>query len=592
MNRSNTDKVRAAGKAIKGDIKGAKDTWKKSERRANYIDKAARQIHDKDIAEFKAKKKDKTKMTEQERIIRERRLYEIRAGKLIEAHRKVLKEGKKMLTENCWAFPRGADGLKRLKSIMSQPIPASAADRVLYDIIGDDKLFDDINEFEDNAPTRDVRGDVCRRIVKMIEDGGFNFEDDYRDEIYNFARTACKKLDNLATRPAMESNEKKVAERTQTRGRPSKRPTRVKTPSKEKMIEKEKLDELSTKTLNNYVKKADVDNRRSDKKIDKKLRKNYGHQYKHPEQHPIGGTPTDPEWVERTKSINNLQKKIRKRRQGISTAYNKLGKDNLNELSSKKMRDYSSVARRDKEDSQLAAGLTKSPERKKEYQNDLRKRTAGLKMANKKMANEENRVWGGDGVAGDDSRKPLARTKKDLKSRSSSNVSIRKRTNRPKKVREDHESRENMYSNDKNGCSESLRDIGLRMRACTHLRDEYWVAQDQDYNYYLVDIDGGYVEKKSQEEVQKYLRDKESKSQNDKVNESENFDLMSEEEQLKCVYKDPGCIKNIDAPSEKVMLIAVRRKPSVIKFIKNPTTRVKAEYRLSENVSEPMKKKL
>ena len=69
------------------------------------------------------------------------------------------------ITEGTWALPDSQEQMAKLKELMSEPLPCGPdgeyATEQLYDLIGDDELFDDISVLADRDPNAD-----CREIVK------------------------------------------------------------------------------------------------------------------------------------------------------------------------------------------------------------------------------------------------------------------------------------------------------------------------------------------------------------------------------------------------------------------------------------------
>ena len=65
------------------------------------------------------------------------------------------------ITEGTWAIPDTPESMERLKEILSQELPvgvdATNATEVLYDIIGDDELFDALGVLADEYPEADAR---------------------------------------------------------------------------------------------------------------------------------------------------------------------------------------------------------------------------------------------------------------------------------------------------------------------------------------------------------------------------------------------------------------------------------------------------
>jgi len=78
------------------------------------------------------------------------------------------------LTEGTWAFPDTDDQIKVLKDIMSTELPvgidATNATEVLYDVLGDDKLFDALGKLADENPDADARD----TITDFLKDQGYN----------------------------------------------------------------------------------------------------------------------------------------------------------------------------------------------------------------------------------------------------------------------------------------------------------------------------------------------------------------------------------------------------------------------------------
>ena len=75
----------------------------------------------------------------------------------------LLFEGK-TLNEGTWSFPEDLEQVNQLKVLLSKPLPKEKAEDVLYDLIGDDELFDDIEEAE---PGSDVRYLVKARLKEL-----------------------------------------------------------------------------------------------------------------------------------------------------------------------------------------------------------------------------------------------------------------------------------------------------------------------------------------------------------------------------------------------------------------------------------------
>jgi hypothetical protein len=77
------------------------------------------------------------------------------------------------ITEGTWAIPDSPETLEKLKEILSNELPvgvdATNATEVLYDIIGDDTLFDNLGELASENPEADARD----AIIDWMNTNGF-----------------------------------------------------------------------------------------------------------------------------------------------------------------------------------------------------------------------------------------------------------------------------------------------------------------------------------------------------------------------------------------------------------------------------------
>ena len=75
------------------------------------------------------------------------------------------------IMEGTWALPETAEDMARLQELMSKPLPCGPdgeyASEQLYDLIGDDSLFDDIGELADKDPDADCRELVMARAQEL-----------------------------------------------------------------------------------------------------------------------------------------------------------------------------------------------------------------------------------------------------------------------------------------------------------------------------------------------------------------------------------------------------------------------------------------
>lgn len=78
---------------------------------------------------------------------------------------------KNTLFEGTWAAPQTEKQALKLQALMQNPLPAGQATNVLYHLIGDDELFDNINEIEDkDGPGADVRYIIASRLKNWLDE--------------------------------------------------------------------------------------------------------------------------------------------------------------------------------------------------------------------------------------------------------------------------------------------------------------------------------------------------------------------------------------------------------------------------------------
>ena len=82
------------------------------------------------------------------------------ANALRRANEEVVKEG-------TWAVPETSKQKSALKKLLSKPLKAKGATDKLYNIIGDDELFDNIDDFASTEPNADVRS-MVRTAMKRL----------------------------------------------------------------------------------------------------------------------------------------------------------------------------------------------------------------------------------------------------------------------------------------------------------------------------------------------------------------------------------------------------------------------------------------
>jgi hypothetical protein len=75
------------------------------------------------------------------------------------------------LVEGTWALPEGPEEIARLKELMAEPLPvgpdATNATEQLYDLLGDDALFDELAELAQMDANADARPAVQRRLEQL-----------------------------------------------------------------------------------------------------------------------------------------------------------------------------------------------------------------------------------------------------------------------------------------------------------------------------------------------------------------------------------------------------------------------------------------
>jgi len=75
------------------------------------------------------------------------------------------------IVEGTWAMPRRPEEIAKLRELMAEPIPVGAdatnATELLYGILGDDQLFDDLEELATQDPNADARPVIQKRMEEM-----------------------------------------------------------------------------------------------------------------------------------------------------------------------------------------------------------------------------------------------------------------------------------------------------------------------------------------------------------------------------------------------------------------------------------------
>jgi hypothetical protein len=76
-----------------------------------------------------------------------------------------------ILAEGTWSAPQGYDEAVRLKQLMSKPLFLDDAKDLLYNLVGDDDLFDQLDNMieRDDPPQTDVRHIVARKLAQWMK---------------------------------------------------------------------------------------------------------------------------------------------------------------------------------------------------------------------------------------------------------------------------------------------------------------------------------------------------------------------------------------------------------------------------------------
>ena len=117
------------------------------------------------------------------------------------------------VTEGTWSLPETPEALAKLKTLMSEPLPvgpdALNATELLYDVIGDDELFDNLERLAKSDPEADARPLVQERLEEMGFDVDFGPEPE-ADSSDEESIDATEDLDTdgvMMTRPSNMSSE-------------------------------------------------------------------------------------------------------------------------------------------------------------------------------------------------------------------------------------------------------------------------------------------------------------------------------------------------------------------------------------------------
>lgn len=65
-----------------------------------------------------------------------------------------------------WAIPHTINKAQRLEALMKAELPRTRAEQDLYNILGDDRLYDSFNEY---GPEDDVRFLIVHRLSELLD---------------------------------------------------------------------------------------------------------------------------------------------------------------------------------------------------------------------------------------------------------------------------------------------------------------------------------------------------------------------------------------------------------------------------------------
>ena len=165
------------------------------------------------------------------------------------------------VTEGTWALPDSPETETRLKKLMSQPLPVgpdgSNATEQLYDLVGDDQLFDFINDLAEQDPNANVWDNPA--IINRLGELGIDItattgapatndvDEGMMDTVKKVGGSLLDKLGHGSDEDLLKALQRKAGIPAHAQhGKPAMAHDR----------DEEQLGELSKGTLSNYVNKA------------------------------------------------------------------------------------------------------------------------------------------------------------------------------------------------------------------------------------------------------------------------------------------------------------------------------------------------
>lgn len=87
---------------------------------------------------------------------------------------KTFSQFSKEINEGTWAVPDTPKKRKAIYDILAKPLKAKDASEKLYNLLGDDKFFDDIADLEKKNPNADARPLLKKHLDRMMRLGAFD----------------------------------------------------------------------------------------------------------------------------------------------------------------------------------------------------------------------------------------------------------------------------------------------------------------------------------------------------------------------------------------------------------------------------------
>ena len=95
-----------------------------------------------------------------------------------------------------WALPQTVKQAKELQKLVAKPLSPKVAEDKLYNLLGDDDLFDNISEAKENGDS-DVRILVELSLSKFLSDQE-NATKTWNKEAYKICQNICKSIEEFS----------------------------------------------------------------------------------------------------------------------------------------------------------------------------------------------------------------------------------------------------------------------------------------------------------------------------------------------------------------------------------------------------------